>query len=206
MAPGLQDTQLNTGEERRGENRQAPYTHFNFLPFLTLLFLLFSPFSLPTSLLLLTSLLPHLLSSPLVSIPLCDQQVRGTKGKRKDSSHPGHCTCSVQSRQITVAMLDDATRLKERDRDGRQTKQYWSTTGLEVLDMRPTGIALPIESQLLHDAISLDSYADILWPSPISLPLTRTLALSALSGKSASELASIQGLILREKQHSPLLP
>ena len=31
------------------------------------------------------------------------------------------------------------------------------------------------------------------WPSPISLPLTRTLALSALSCKSAPELASVQG-------------
>ena len=41
-------------------------------------------------------------------------------------------------------------------------------------------------------------------PSPISL--TRTLALSALSYKSAPELASVQGLILREKQHSSLIP
>jgi hypothetical protein len=46
-------------------------------------------------------------------------------------------------------MLDDATRLKERGRDARQTKHYWSSTGLEVLDVRHTGIALPIESQLL---------------------------------------------------------
>ena len=43
-------------------------------------------------------------------------------------------------------------------------------------------------------------------PSPISLPLTSTLALSALSYKSAPELASVQGLILREKQHAPSLP
>ena len=35
--------------------------------------------------------------------------------------------------------------------------------------------------------------------SPISLPLTRTIAFSAFSCKSAPELASVQGLILREK-------
>ena len=44
-----------------------------------------------------------------------------------------------------------------------------------------------------------------LWPSPISLPLTKTLALSALSCKSPPELASIQGLILSKGEHSPLL-
>ena len=54
-------------------------------------------------------------------------------------------------------------------------------------------------------------------PSPLShlhgsvalstpLPLTTTPALSALSCKSSPELTSVQGLILREKQHSPLLP
>ena len=37
------------------------------------------------------------------------------------------------------------------------------------------------------------------------LTLTRTVALSALSCKSATELAGVQGLILRKKQHSSLL-
>ena len=51
-----------------------------------------------------------------------------------------------------------------------------------------------------------------LGPVPFLSPLTRTLALSALSCKSPPELASVQGLIFFfsffkwEKQHSPLLP
>ena len=43
-------------------------------------------------------------------------------------------------------------------------------------------------------------------PSPISLPLTRTLASRALSCKSAPELASAQWLVLRDITAPPLAP
>ena len=43
-------------------------------------------------------------------------------------------------------------------------------------------------------------------PSPMSLPLTRTLALSTLSCNSPTKLASVQGLIFKGKTELPLAP
>ena len=50
----------------------------------------------------------------------------------------------------------------------------------------------------------LNEREGILRPSPVSLPLTRTFAFIALSCKSATELVSVEALILRVKQPSPL--
>ena len=61
--------------------------------------------------------------------------------------------------------------------------------------------AAEVEEPSIHLSIYPSSRPDILTtrppirPGPISLPLTRTLTPSALSCKSAHELASVQGLI-----------
>ena len=52
----------------------------------------------------------------------------------------------------------------------------------------------------------LNEREGILRPSPVSLPLTRTFAFSALSCKSATKLVSVEVLILRVKQPSPCSP